>query len=343
MTVVRRHHESNFTIVPNRMMEDKRLSIEAKGLLCYLLSRPHDWTFNLSLIGPLLGIGRDKTERLFSELNQTGYVDRIQERTDGRWGPVEYVVFDEPQSFAKGTGGEPVRQHLDTFLTSHPEKPVPANPVPVKPVPVKPVPAKQGAYKELKETKTERNKDAADDARAARSFGALISPEAFALCDDLMRLQHLEKDDPRCIGTAYGVQTWISKGWYADVIRHAVEAVMSRCTNAPRSIKYFEPAIAEAHAERDRPLPVAIPSDLHRNGGKPIPAPVRPLTEFQRGRKETQEILHDLEDFAARGGHGCQNNHGLLPRNSSERSQGVRGGPGADVTDFSKAGNRSGG
>jgi hypothetical protein len=246
MSVVRRRHNGNFVTVPNRVLEDKRLSLEAKGLLCWLLARPNDWTFKLALIGPLLEIGRDKTEKLFRALIEAGFVDRIQERTDGRWGPVEYVVFDEPQSFAKQVsvaGEAETVAHHDTAASPHPEKPVP----------VKPVPVNQGAIIKQKDTK------AADDARAGGPSGSLISPEAFALSDDLMRLQHLERDDPRCIGTAYGVQAWLTKGWDADVIRHAVEAVMSRCTKAPRSIKYFEPAIAEAHAERDRPLPIAQP------------------------------------------------------------------------------------
>jgi hypothetical protein len=262
MSVVRRRHNGNFVTVPNRVLEDKRLSLEAKGLLCWLLARPNDWTFKLALIGPLLGIGRDKTEKLFRTLIDAGFVDRIQERTEGRWGPVEYVVFDGPQSFAKqvsGAGKAETIAHQDTAAT----------PLPEKPVPVKPVPVNQGALIKQKDTK------AADDACAREPSKSLISPEAFALCDDLMRLQHLEKDGPRCIGTAYGVQTWLSKGWDADVIRQTVDTVMSRCARAPRTIKYFEAAIAEAHAERDRPLPVAQPSNhvnriangTHRNGG----------------------------------------------------------------------------
>lgn len=269
MTVVKRHHNSDFTIIPNRALNDPRLSIDAKGLLCWLLSRPHDWAFKLALIGPLLDIGRDKTERLFRELIEAGYVDRIQERKDGRWAPLEYCVFDEPQSFAlpkSGAAESTSVSHQDTVPTPRPEKPVPA----------KPVPANQGAYKELKDTKTESNKDAADDACAREPSKSLIGPEAYTLCDDLMRLQHLEKDDPRCIGMAYSVQAWLSNGWKADVIRQAVEVVMARCTKPPRTLRYFEAAIAEAHTERDRPLPVALPSNninrgfgngTHRNGG----------------------------------------------------------------------------
>jgi hypothetical protein len=171
-------------------------------------------------------------------------------------------VFDEPQGFAKQRANSGEAERLDDLDTVVP-------PLPEKPVPVKPVPANQGALIKQKDTK------AADDARAREPSKSLISPEAYALCDDLMRLQHLEKHDPRCIGTAYGVQTWLSKGWDAGVIQQMVETVMSRCTKAPRTLKYFEAAIAEAHAERDRPLPVAQPSNstnrfangTHRNGG----------------------------------------------------------------------------
>jgi hypothetical protein len=262
MTVVRRRHNGNFVTVPNRVLDDKRLCLEAKGLLCWLLSRPNDWTFRLALIGPLLGIGRDKTERLFRELIDAGYVDRIQERTDGRWGPVEYCVFDEPQGFAKqvsGAGEAETVAHQDTAATPHPEKPVPEKPVPVN----------QGAIIKQKDTK------AADDARASGPSKSLISPEAFSLVDDLMRLQRLERDDPRSIGTAYGVQAWLSKGWSPDVIRQTVESVMARRSEPPRTLRYFEAAIAEAHAERDRPLPIANPPNnisrvangTHRNGG----------------------------------------------------------------------------
>ena len=250
MSVVRRRHNGNFVTVPNRVLEDRRLSLEAKGLLCWLLARPNDWSFKLALIGPLLGIGRDKTEKLFRQLIEAGFVDRIQERTDGKWGPVEYVVFDEPQSFARQApvaGEAETVAHQDTAATPYPEKPVPAKPVPVN----------QGALIKQKDTK------AADDACAREPSKSLISPEAFALSDDLLRLQHLDKDDPRSFGAAYGVQAWLTKGWDADVIRHAVEAVMSRCTKAPRSIKYFEGAIAEAHAERNRPLPIATTSSNH--------------------------------------------------------------------------------
>jgi Helix-turn-helix domain len=114
--------------------------------------------------------------------------------------------------------------------------------------------------------------DAAADAGAREPSKSLITPEAFALSSDLMRLQRLEKDDPRSIGQAYAVQAWLTKGWDASVIRATVDIVMSRRADAPKALRYFETAITEAHVERDRPLPVithdAGIGTIHNRGSK---------------------------------------------------------------------------
>ena len=41
MTIVRRVHKTRFIIVPNAMFTDGRLSVEAKGVLKNLMSRPN--------------------------------------------------------------------------------------------------------------------------------------------------------------------------------------------------------------------------------------------------------------------------------------------------------------
>jgi hypothetical protein len=67
----------------------------------------------------------------------------------------------------------------------------------------------------------------------------------------------------------------------------------------------------------------------------------RQLTEFQRGRNETKDILNDLDNFAAGGSGSRQENPRLLPGNSGERSQGIRSGIGGDVIDLSPASYRA--
>ena len=74
MTIVRREHRAQFTIVPNAIFLDERLSIEAKGVLGYLLSRPHSWQVRLDHVGRTLRIGRKKLQRVFRELIGAGYV-----------------------------------------------------------------------------------------------------------------------------------------------------------------------------------------------------------------------------------------------------------------------------
>jgi hypothetical protein len=60
----------------------------------------------------------------------------------------------------------------------------------------------------------------------------------------------------------------------------------------------------------------------------------RPLTEFQRGRNETKDILNDLENFASGRSSGSQENPRLISGDSSERPKGLRSGAGGDVIDL---------
>jgi hypothetical protein len=209
MSVIRRHHNSNFTVVPNAIFEDARLSIEAKGVLGYLLSRPHNWTVRLEHVARTMMVGRDKMQRIFNELINERYVLRDQSRkANQQWEKIEYVVFDQPVA----------TNSQEKFLS----EPQPAFPCAAEPQPAFPCAENTVAYKELKDNKTDSTKAAAD-AGAREPSKSLITPEAFTLSADLMRLQHLEEDDPRAIGTAYAVQAWLTKGWNADVIRSTVE------------------------------------------------------------------------------------------------------------------------
>jgi hypothetical protein len=267
MSVVRRHHNSNYTVVPNAIFEDARLSIEAKGVLGYLLSRPHNWTVRLGHVAKTLEVGRDKMQRIFNELIEARYMFRDQRRGENQhWGEIEYVVFDEP-------------------IAPETRKPQPAFPCAAFPCAENTV-----AYQVLSLPSTDSI--AAADARA-REPACLISPEAFALRDELLRLMRLDPEDPQSIGMAYQVQSWLSKGWKPDVIRSAIDVVMARRSKAPRSLRYFEEAIAEAHAERDRPLPTAtnvsrLPTGMNRNAKPTISEAARSLAERVRAEHEAR-------------------------------------------------------
>jgi len=96
VTVVRREHRAHFTIVPNAVFVDARLSVEAKGVLGYLLSRPHKWRVRLENVARTLAVGRKKLQRIFRELIGAGYVTRERQRfvSGHRFGDLDYVVRD---------------------------------------------------------------------------------------------------------------------------------------------------------------------------------------------------------------------------------------------------------
>lgn len=85
-------------------------------------------------------------------------------------------------------------------------------------------------------------------------------------------------------------------------------------------------------AERNRVVDPAswIAARLKSTGP---PAQSRPITDFQRSRNETRNILDDLDIFANRSG-GSPENSGILPGHSGERPEGLRGGTGAVAIDL---------
>ena len=110
MTIIRREHRAHFTIVPNAMFLDERLSIEAKGVLGFLLSRPHKWQVRLEHVGRTLRIGRKKLQRIFRELISAGYVTREQRRIldDQRFGEMDYVVRDVSEPLRRPVDNSPI-------------------------------------------------------------------------------------------------------------------------------------------------------------------------------------------------------------------------------------------
>jgi hypothetical protein len=217
MTVVRRRHNGRFASLPNAIWEDPRLTVEAKGVLGYLLSRPHNWNVRPQQVGQVLDIGKDKLQRIFRELIAAGYVTREQNRdvSTGSFGNVEYVVRDE----------------CVTFLPQ-PENPEPANPQTAEPQPVN-----TAAYKERILQKTESTKDDADDAREP-----LINKPAMELAEQLLVIAGHDPKfwPPGWCGAPMRVQTWLNSGWAAEIIIAATRSVASRKTGPPAaSVQFF--------------------------------------------------------------------------------------------------------
>jgi len=108
--IIRHKHKGRFTVVPNAIFNDDRLSLAAKGLVGYLLSRPGNWQVRHDQLQHKLGIGRKLLNKLLIELEEAGYLDREGEQGRdeyNRFLPYNYVVRDIPEPLAAGVPTAP--------------------------------------------------------------------------------------------------------------------------------------------------------------------------------------------------------------------------------------------
>lgn len=96
-TIRRGARNARYTTVPNHVFEDVRLSMEARWLLGYLLSKPDNWTVRMGDIRKKGGCGRDKARAMVTELVDAGYMEREDARKAGKFNGLQLVIYDEPQ------------------------------------------------------------------------------------------------------------------------------------------------------------------------------------------------------------------------------------------------------
>lgn len=99
MAIFRAVKNKNYTVIHNGFLEDRNLSLKAKGLLAYFLSKPDDWNFYLRDIIKHARDGKDSISTAIKELMEFGYIERIRKRDErGKFtGGYEYLVYEVPR------------------------------------------------------------------------------------------------------------------------------------------------------------------------------------------------------------------------------------------------------
>lgn len=98
MSTFRVNKNVNYTVMSNHHLQDKRLSLKAKGLLSYMLSLPDDWDYSLKGLTTGCRDGIDSVRSIVRELEARGYLRRSKVRdARGRIVDYNYEVFELPQ------------------------------------------------------------------------------------------------------------------------------------------------------------------------------------------------------------------------------------------------------
>lgn len=129
MAVFRVERTSDYTVMSNCHLKDKRLSLKAKGLLSQMLSLPDDWDYTLSGLCYINRESKDAIRSAIHELEQAGYIRRRQ-TTDagGKFAGNEYSIFERPvEPVTTPPSGKPSSGNPTTETPST-EKPPSENP-----------------------------------------------------------------------------------------------------------------------------------------------------------------------------------------------------------------------
>ena len=138
MAVFRVQKTQNYTVMSNYHLNDKALSLKAKGLLSLMLSLPDTWDYTTRGLASICKEGVDGIRATVRELENAGYIIRCRVRDQsGQVRGMEYTVFEQPQK-------------------QEPENPVQAEPEREKPVQENP------AQLNTKETNNENSKYESD-------------------------------------------------------------------------------------------------------------------------------------------------------------------------------------
>ena len=97
MAIVKGSFESSFVTVYNKTARDTRLSLQARGLLLYLLSLPGDWKVSRKQLAKDNDLNEKTLQKYINELKEHGYATYHKSKNNGRFTGGDYCIYPTPQ------------------------------------------------------------------------------------------------------------------------------------------------------------------------------------------------------------------------------------------------------
>ena len=130
MSVIRVYKNKNYTCMSNIHLQDRELSLKAKGLLSLVLSLPDTWKYSIRGLASICKESTGCVSSVLNELEEAGYLTRSQLRDEnGRLKEMEYV-FHETSNRQKCEESIIIETNADCPCTEEPcaENPDTVNP-----------------------------------------------------------------------------------------------------------------------------------------------------------------------------------------------------------------------
>lgn len=91
--------ERDFTVLSNRIVRDKNISLKAKGLFLVVMSlNESNWDFSINGLTKIVKEGKNAIYGIIDELKEHGYCHYEQRRDEnGKMLDAEYTFFEEPR------------------------------------------------------------------------------------------------------------------------------------------------------------------------------------------------------------------------------------------------------
>lgn len=99
MATIRVNKNKNYTVMSNYHLQDKNLSLKAKGILSLMLSLPDNWDYSIEGLATLSKDGKDSIITALHELEQNGYLVRTQNLNEkGQFNGYIYDIYEMKQT-----------------------------------------------------------------------------------------------------------------------------------------------------------------------------------------------------------------------------------------------------
>jgi len=276
-------HARGFTVLPNFLLQDRRLTFTARGLLADLLSRPDAWREDGRHMADTSPQGRMAVAKALRELTAAGYYLVVKVRqTNGTW-VSEAHVYDTPQTdpqVAPAPAGPVSGGAAADLAGSNPVKNLEKEPT-LPPVRERAVQPQRGSTADSAEAREEGRAQAdtttADqvpgpDQAVAAADSAAHRVAAEALLRLVDREPRLRLGAVEAMALAPDVAAWLERGWTEH---HLADALLTglpvRVHNAPallhdRLVRKLPPLRPQATA----PAPAAGPLGECPTCGDPV-------------------------------------------------------------------------